>query len=118
MKIHTRHMVFGLFAAFAAQSAMADLLPIAPLEGSVESTASEVSLPVAENGIVTARACPTCETRTFYLDKQHRLLLNGRSVSLAEMTKALRSAGDTPVAVHYKVSDSLITRIVMMVQAK
>ena len=102
MKIHTRHMVFGLFAAFAAQSAMA----------------SEVSLPVAENGIVTARACPTCETRTFYLDKQHRLLLNGRSVSLAEMTKALRSAGDTPVAVHYKVSDSLITRIVMMVQAK
>jgi hypothetical protein len=107
-------LLIGLAAIAAAQTVLADRLPIAPLEGSVESTADQVSLPVAEGGMVTARPCDECAARTFYLDKERELILNGHSVGLAEMTRALRSAGKVPVAVHYRVADSLVTRVVVM----
>lgn len=114
MKIVTSRLLVCLAAFFATQSALADRLPIAPIEGSVESTADQISLPVAEGGMVTARPCDDCAARTLYLDKDRVLILNGHPVGLAEMSRALRSAGKVPVAVHYRVSDSLVTRIVVM----
>ena len=114
MKIIASRLLICLAAIVASQNALADRLPIAPIEGSVESTADQVSLPAAESGLVTARPCDDCAARTFYLDKERVLILNGHPVGLAEMSRALRSAGKAAVAVHYRVSDALITRIVVM----
>jgi len=118
MKLSKTHILAGLLALGAANHGFAGGKPVVLVEGAVETTANELSLPASEQGIITVRGCPTCSTQTFYFDKERQLMLNGRAVNLAQMTAALRAPGNVPVTLHYRVKDKLVTRIVMMVLPK
>lgn len=97
---------------------LASRVPVVLIEASVESTADEISLPGVDSGIITVRGCATCSTQTFYFAKEHLLIVQGRQVDLAQMSAALRNAGKTPVTVHYRRSDSQVTRIVLLTSMK
>ena len=84
------------------------------VEASVEAEASDLSLPSNMSGIITVRACPSCAAQTFYFGKDPLLILAGKTVDLQQMSAALRRAGTAPVAVYYRRSDSMVTRIVLL----
>lgn len=92
---------------------LAARVPTVLIEGAVEAAASDLSLPASLGGIITVRGCSTCSAQTFYFGKDPLLILDGRKVDLKQMSLALRTAGSTPVTVHYRRSDSTVTRIVM-----
>jgi len=115
MSISKAYILAGLLALAGASSSHAGGIPTVLIEGAVETTANELSLPAAEAGIITVRACPTCSTQTFYFGKERQLFLDGKLVSLAQMSAALRIAGDAPVTLHYRRKDQVVTRIVFVV---
>jgi hypothetical protein len=113
MRISKSFVLAGLLLLAGSDAALAGRRPMVIQEGAVETTANELSLPGNEQGIVTVRGCATCSTQTFYLDKQVQFLLGGRHVSLTEMSVALRSASGAQVTLHYRRTDSLVTRVVL-----
>jgi hypothetical protein len=106
-------LLSALLGLGASSLSLASRVPTVLVEASVEAESSDLSLPSSLGGIITVRSCPTCSTQTFYFDKDPLLILDGRKVDLQEMSMALRKAGSTPVTVHYRRSDSAVTRIVM-----
>jgi hypothetical protein len=94
--------------------ASASRVPVTLTEGSVESTAADISLPGNESGIITVRSCPSCSAQTFYFAKDRVLIVNGKQVDLPQLSAALRMAGNTPVSVHYRRTDATVTRIVLL----
>ncbi len=111
------YILSSLLALTLPCVASAARIPVILTEGSVESTAADISLPASESGIITVRSCSTCSAQTFYFAKDRVLIVNGKSVDLAQMSAALRRAGNTPVGVHYRSSDSAVTRIVLLAVA-
>lgn len=118
MKISKAHILTALLALGGADVTFAAGIPVVLVEGAVETTANELSLPGSEQGIITVRACPACSTQTFYFDKERQLISGGHSLSLAQMTAALRAAGDAPVTLHFRRKDQVVTRIVLMAPPK
>jgi hypothetical protein len=114
MKASKAMILTGLLALGLPLAASAARVPVTLIEASVESRASDVSLPAEERGIITARSCSSCTAQTFYFAKERLLLVNGRQVELAQLRSALQRAGNAPVTVYYRRSDSLVTRIVFM----
>lgn len=106
-------LLSALIGLGASSPGLASRVPTVLIEGSVEAEANDLSLPSSLGGIITVRSCPTCSAQTFYFDKDPLLILDGRKVDLQQMSAALRKAGSTPVTVHYRRSDSTVTRIVM-----
>ncbi len=104
----------GLLALTLPLAASAARVPVTLTEGSVESTAADISLPGNESGIITVRSCPACSAQTFYFAKDRVLIVNGKQVDLPQLIAALRLAGNTPVSVHYRRSDATVTRIVLL----
>ena len=116
MKILKAQILAGIVAFGACTTAFANPPSLVLVEASVESTADQVSLPSSEQGILTVRACDNCSAQTFYLDKERQLMIGGKTVTLAEMSSALRTAGHVPVTVYYRRTDSAVTRISLLVK--
>jgi hypothetical protein len=104
----------GLLALGLPLAAPAARVPVTLIEASVESRASDVGLPADERGIITARSCSSCSAQTFYFAKEYMLMVNGRKVELAQLRSALQRAGNAPVTVYFRRTDSMVTRIVFM----
>jgi len=97
---------------------LAARVPVVLVEASIESTAADLSLPGTLGGIITVRSCSSCSAQTFYFAKDPLLILAGKKVDLQQMAAALRKAGTAPVTVHYRRSDSVVTRIVLTTEVQ
>jgi hypothetical protein len=89
--------------------------PVASLriiETAVEALASDLSLPLTEAGSVTVRSCPTCRSVALLTGSRARYTLDGETLSLQELRRALLAAPATAVVVLYARGGTEITRIV------
>jgi hypothetical protein len=84
------------------------------LESSIETTADQVTMPTNQGGIVIARSCANCAIQSLRLAPDVELFLNGTKTDLYAFRNALGAATSTPLAIHYRLADSLISRIVLV----
>ncbi|MBS0613318.1 MAG: hypothetical protein JSS24_09130 [Proteobacteria bacterium] len=118
MKRFSACILSAMLGAGLPVSVLSARVPVVLIEASIESSAAELSLPGTLGGIIVVRGCSACSAQTFYFAKDPLLMLAGKKVDLQQMAAALRRAGTAPVTVHYRRSDSAVTRIVLTTEAQ
>ena len=108
--------ILGVTALLAVSAANAQRPALRPLESSIETAANLLDLPTTTAGQLRVRACPDCSIRSFDLDRALLIQAVGKEMTLAQFSAYLAGAGSRPVTVHYRLSDSRVTRITAVVQ--
>ena len=110
----------GAMLAGLATSAFAAKFPVTPIEGSIESAANLLVVPSSNAGTLVVRGCPedACQIRSLTVDANTRYVAGKTDVTPAKFSSVLSAAGEKPVTVHYRLSDSKVTRVVIMARIK
>jgi|SRR5882757_3976614 hypothetical protein len=89
--------------------------PITVTEASVETSANLVHLPPTLAGTIQLLGCPQCRLQSLQLGSDSKFFLNFHEISLEQLsTEALNGAGK-PLTIHYRLSDSIVTRVELAV---
>ena len=102
--------------ACCSSAANARTIPLKPIEASIETAADLLVVPSSNAGTLVVRGCPeeACALRSLAVDGRSRFIANGDEVTPAKFAAVLSAAGKKPVTVHYRLSDSKVTRVVIM----
>jgi hypothetical protein len=99
----------------AATLANAQHPPITVTEASVETSANLVHLPPTLAGTIQVLGCPQCRLQSLQLGPDSRFFLNGQEISLVQLSTAALSGTGNPLTIHYRLSDSIVTRVELAV---
>jgi hypothetical protein len=99
----------------AATLANAQHPPITVMEASVETSANLVHLPSSLAGTIQVTGCPQCRLQSLQLDASSQFFLNFQEISLEQFSTAALSGQGNPLTIHYRLSDSIVTRVELTV---
>ena len=102
-------LLVGLALAAASGIALAQRPPVTVIEGSVETNADQVIFPGSLAGKVDVR-----DGQSLQLGPDTQFVAAGKVLSLAEMTAYARGAGSAPLTIHYRLKDSVVSRIIIL----
>ncbi len=107
-KTLTTFLGAALLAA-AGTAALAQRPPITVIEGSVETSADQVIFPATLVGKIDIRG-----GQSLQLGPDSQFVAGGKVVGLQEMTAYARGAGSTPLSIHYRLKDSIVSRVMIL----
>lgn len=105
----------ALALSAASTLAVAQHPPITVVEASVETSANLVHLPSSLTGTIQLVGCPQCRLQSLQLDSNSQFFMNFQEVSLEQFSTAALSAQGKPLTIHYRLSDSIVTRVELTV---
>jgi hypothetical protein len=105
----------ALALSAASTLAIAQHPPITVMEASVETSANLVHLPPTLAGTIQVLGCPQCRLQSLQLDSSSRFFMNFQEVSLEQFSTAALSGTGNPLTIHYRLSDSIVTRVELAV---
>ncbi len=105
----------ALALSAASTLANAQHKPITVMEASVETSANLVHLPSTATGTIQVLGCPQCRLQSLQLDPTSKFFMNGKEISLAQLSTAALSGEGKPLTIHYRLSDSIVTRVELTV---
>jgi hypothetical protein len=94
-----------------ALNAQAQLPPALLLEASVETNGASVYFPSTVSGKVVVQGCPECREQSLQLAPTTGYFINGRRVTLVQITNAARGGADKSLTIHYGLKDKIVSRI-------
>lgn len=100
-------LIMGL-SVVTSSVAHAQRPPSVFLEGAIETSADQVTLPSSLEGKLNVR-----DAGPLPLDARTRFLVSGREVGLKEMAAQLRAAGSQPVTVLVWLKDGIVSRVML-----
>jgi hypothetical protein len=103
--------------ALSAASTLANAQhpPITVTEASVETSANMVHVPPTLAGTIQVLGCPLCRLQSLQLNADSKFFRNFKEITLEQFsTEALNGAGK-PLTIHYRLSDSIVTRVELAV---
>jgi hypothetical protein len=106
----------ALVALLGCCAAGVAAVPSQQLESSVETSANLVSLPADIRGNLQVRACAQCDLLSFRLDANVQLVAGGKVQTLPLFRSLLANMGQQPLTIHYRVKDSIVTRISALIR--
>jgi hypothetical protein len=101
----------ALALSAASTLAHAQHPPITVMEASVETSADQVHLPSSLAGTIQVLGCPQCRLQSLQLDSSSQFFMNFQEVSLVQFSTAALNAVGKPLTIHYRLSDSIVTRV-------
>jgi hypothetical protein len=101
----------ALALSAASTLALAQHPPITVMEASVETSANLVHLPATLAGTIQVLDCPQCRLQSLQLDSGSQFFLNFQEISLEQFSTAALNAAGKPLTIHYRLSDSIVTRV-------
>lgn len=109
-------LLAGLLLLFSALGASAALTLV---ERAFEITASQLTLPLVESGLVVVAPCSDCKAVTLRATPETLYFAassGGEALTLAEMREAVRAPGADRelLFVFYRVEDNIVTRIELL----
>lgn len=99
----------GLALAVAGGNALAQRPAVTLMEGSVETSADRVIFPSSLAGRINVRG-----GHSLQLGPDTQFIATGKLVSLREMAASARGAGSTPLTIHYRLKDAIVSRITIL----
>jgi len=96
-------------ALAAGGAAYAQRPPVTVIEGSIETSANQVIFPSSLAGKVSVLG-----GQSLQLGPGTQFTAGGRLVSLADMAAYARGAGSAPLTIHYRLKDSVVSRITIL----
>ncbi len=107
----SRQWLIAIAASLASTCAIAAL---EPLEESIETALTSVTLPAHEASQVVIRECPSCDAAVYRVTARTRYAIGNSAVSLDELRATASNGGSQSlVYIFYGVDDGFVTRIVL-----
>lgn len=104
-----RALVIAVALAGAGTLALAQRPPVTVLEGSVETSADQVIFPTTLAGKIDVRG-----GQSLQLGPDTQFVAGGKVVSLQAMAAYASGAGSTPLTIHYRLKDSVVSRVMIL----
>jgi hypothetical protein len=104
MKALTR-LALLILTAVAVVPASARQLPTSDTK---EASASMLSMPASESGLLLVKTCGSCKGITFRASAQTAYVIGQKRVSLQDFSAFVRENGNAFVAVRYDIAQSLL----------
>jgi hypothetical protein len=99
----------AVLLAAAGAPAPAQRPPVTVLEGSVETSADQVVFPSSLAGKIDVRG-----GQSLQLGPDTQFVAGGKVVSLQAMAAYASGAGSTPLTIHYRLKDSVVSRVMIL----
>jgi hypothetical protein len=94
-----------ILIAVAVTPASAKQLPTTDIK---EASASMLSMPASEDGLLLVKICASCKGVTFRASAQTAYVIGQKRVSLQEFSAFVRENGNAFVTVRYDIAQSLL----------